>query len=411
VSSPVRAFGSVGGTPRFIARANGPRVEDVDGNRYIDYVCSWGAVVVGHAHPIVVDAIRAAAAHGSTFGAPTELELELGQRIIRHLPAVEMLRFVNSGTEATMSAIRLARGATGRRRIVKFEGCYHGHGDMLLASAGSGLATLGIPGSAGVPEGAVQDTLVVPYNDVDALEQVFARDPDEIAAVLVEPIAANMGLVTPEDGFLERLRDLCNDYGALLVFDEVITGFRVGLGGAQVRLGVQPDLVCLGKIIGGGLPVGAYGGARKLMERVAPLGDVYQAGTLAGNPVAMAAGRATLDLLARDGAYVRMESLGGHLITGLGELAAKAGIPFTGACIGGLFGFHFHPGPVRSYADVTKADHRRYRVFFQAMLEQGSYFAPSPFEAGFLSTAHGEAEVDQTLAAARRAFRKAAKAA
>ncbi len=407
VNSPVRAFGSVGGTPRFISRASGARIEDVDGNRYIDYVCSWGAILVGHAHPVVVEAIRTATGQGTTFGAPTELEVELAERVVNLVPSVEMVRFVNSGTEATMSALRLARGETGRSRIVKFEGCYHGHGDALLAAAGSGVATLGIPGSAGVPEGAVQDTIVVPYNDLEATSNAFLRFPGEIAAVIVEPIAANMGLVFPEAGFLEGLRELCDTHGALLIFDEVITGFRVGLAGAQSRLGVTPDLSCFGKVVGGGLPVGAYGGPRKLMQRVAPLGDVYQAGTLSGNPLAMAAGRATLEILERDGVYESLESLGRRLVDGLSELAGEAGVPFTASCVGGLFGFHFHPGPIRSYADVTKSDQRCYRIFFQEMLEQEIYLAPSPFEAGFLSMAHGDAEIGQTLEAARRALRKA----
>jgi glutamate-1-semialdehyde 2,1-aminomutase len=407
VNSPVRAFGSVGGAPRFIARASGARIEDVDGNDYIDYVCSWGAVLVGHAHPVVVEAIRAATGHGTTFGAPTELEVELAERVVALLPSVELIRFVSSGTEAAMSALRLARGATGRSRVVKFEGCYHGHGDALLAAAGSGVATLGIPGSAGVPTGAVEDTIVVDYNDLTAVADAFLRFPGEIAAVIVEPIAANMGLLLPETGFLEGLRELCDTHEALLVFDEVITGFRVGLTGAQGRLGVAPDLSCFGKVLGGGLPVGAYGGRRDLMQHIAPLGDVYQAGTLSGNPLAMAAGLATLDLVERDGVYETLESRGKRLVDGLVVLAHEAGVPITAAAVGGLFGFHFHAGPLRSYADVSKADQRLYRSFFKGMLDQGIYLAPSPFEAGFLSIAHGDAEVDQTLEAARRSFRKA----
>jgi glutamate-1-semialdehyde 2,1-aminomutase len=407
VNSPVRAFGSVGGTPRFIARASGARIEDADGNSYIDYVCSWGAIIVGHAHPVVVEAIRTATGHGTTFGAPTELEVELAERVVQLLPSVDLIRFVNSGTEAAMSALRLVRGVTGRSRVVKFEGCYHGHGDALLAAAGSGVATLGIPGSAGVPSGAVGDTIVVPYNDLDATGEAFLRFPGEIAAVIVEPIAANMGLLLPETGFLEGLRELCDTHEALLIFDEVITGFRVGLTGAQGRLGVAPDLSCFGKVIGGGLPVGAYGGRREVMEHIAPLGEVYQAGTLSGNPLAMAAGLATLDLLERDSVYESLEALARRLVDGLALLAHEAGVPFTAAAIGGLFGFHFHPGPVSSYADVSKADQRRYRSFFKAMLDQGVYLAPSPFEAGFLSMAHGDAEVDDTLEAARRALRKA----
>jgi glutamate-1-semialdehyde 2,1-aminomutase len=334
VNSPVRAFGYVGGTPPFIAKATGCRVEDADGNRYLDYVCSWGAIIVGHAHPIVVEAIRGALSQGTTFGAPTELEVEMAERIAAHVPSVEMLRCVSSGTEATMSALRVARGATGRERIVKFEGCYHGHSDALLAAAGSGVATLGIPGSAGVPAGAVADTLVVPYNDLEAVGEVFRRYPDEVAAVIVEPIAANMGIVLPEPGFLEGLRALCDQHGTVLIFDEVITGFRVGLGGAQGRLGIAPDLTCFGKVIGGGLPVAAYGGSRALMERVAPLGDVYQAGTLSGNPLAMAAGRATLELLERPGLYDELESKGRRLVDGLAGLAEEAAVPFSSTALG-----------------------------------------------------------------------------
>ncbi len=406
VNSPVRAFGYVGGTPPFIVKANGCRIEDADGNRYVDYVCSWGAILLGHAHPVVVEAIRDALGQGTSFGAPTELEVELAELISAHVPSVEMLRCVSSGTEATMSALRVARGATGRDRIVKFEGAYHGHADALLAAAGSGVATLGIPGSAGVPAAAVSDTLVCPYNDLEATREVFLRSPDEIAAVIVEPIAANMGLVPPVPGFLEGLRETCDAHGTLLVFDEVITGFRVGLGGAQGRLGVTPDLTCFGKVIGGGLPAAAYGGSRRLMERVAPLGDVYQAGTLSGNPLAMAAGRATLEQLGRPGLYDELESTGRRLVEGLAELAAEAGVPFTGAAVGGLFGFFLHPGPIRSYAEVSKLDPERYRAFFHSMLDQGIYLAPSPFEAGFLTTVHGGAEVDETLEAARRAFKK-----
>jgi glutamate-1-semialdehyde 2,1-aminomutase len=397
----------VGGAPHFFARSGGARIVDVYANDYIDFVCSWGAVLAVHAHPVVVEAIRAATGHGTTFGAPTELEVELAERVVKLLPSVELIRFVSSGTEAAMSALRLARGATGRSRVVKFEGCYHGHADALLAAAGSGVATLGIPGSAGVPSGAVADTIVVDYNDLEAVAETFHRFPGEIAAVIVEPIAANMGLLLPEEGFLEGLRALCDTHEALLIFDEVITGFRVGLGGAQGRLGVAPDLSCFGKVLGGGLPVGAYGGRRDLMQHVAPLGDVYQAGTLSGNPLAMAAGLATLDLVEREGVYETLESLGQRIVDGLARLALEAGIPLTAAALGGLFGFHFHPGPLRCYADVLKVDPRLYRNFFRAMLDQGVYLAPSPFEAAFLSMAHGDADVDQTLEAARRALRKA----
>ncbi len=407
VNSPVRAFGSVGGTARFVVQATGARIEDADGNCYIDYVASWGAIILGHAHPVVIEAVRSAAGRGTSFGAPTEAEVELAERVIEHVPSVEMIRFVSSGTEATMSALRLARAATGRDRVLKFEGGYHGHSDSLLAAAGSGVATLGIPGTAGVPPGAVADTVVTSYNDLEAAEAVFARYGEEIAAVIVEPIAANMGLVLPKAGFLVGLRDLTSRYGSLLIFDEVITGFRVALGGAQARFGVVPDLSCFGKVIGGGLPVGAYGGRRSLMQQVAPEGKVFQAGTLSGNPLAMAAGLAVLDLLAREGVYPGLEETAARLARELSTLAAEAGVPFCASAVGGLFGFFFHPGPVSNYAEASKADARHFKVFFHAMLEQGIYLAPSPYEAAFVTTAHGEAEVSDTLEAARKAFRKA----
>jgi glutamate-1-semialdehyde 2,1-aminomutase len=407
VNSPVRAFGSVGGDARFIERASGARIDDVDGNRYVDYVSSWGAVIVGHAHPRVVEAVRAAAARGTSYGAPTEAEVLLAERIAELVPSVEMVRLTSSGTEATMSALRLARAATGRERIVKFEGCYHGHADALLAAAGSGIATLGIPGSAGVPASAVSGTIVLPYNDLEAVEQAFARARGEIAAVIVEPVAANMGLVLPAPGFLAGLRALCDEDGALLVFDEVITGFRVALGGAQARFGVIPDLTCFAKVIGGGLPVGAYGGRRALLERIAPVGDVYQAGTLSGNPLATAAGLAVLELLSAPGVYDELERKSKRLAGELVALAREAGVALTAEAVGGLFGFFFHPGPVRNFQDAAKADAKRYRAFFHAMLDAGVYFAPSPFEAAFVTTAHGEAEIDETLEAARRALRKA----
>ena len=407
VNSPVRAFGAVGGTARFIRQASGARIEDEDGNRYIDYVASWGAVLVGHAHPAVVEAVRSAAARGTSFGAPTEAEVLLAERVIELLPSVELLRLVNSGTEAVMSALRLARGATGRDRVLKFVGCYHGHPDSMLAAAGSGVATLGIPGTDGVPKSAVADTLVVPYNDLEAVEAVFDRRGAEIAAIIVEPIAANMGLVQPEEGFLEGMREVCDTHGAVLIFDEVITGFRVGLHGAQGRLGVVPDLSTFGKVIGGGLPVGAYGGKRSLMEHIAPEGPVFQAGTLSGNPLATAAGLAVLDLIAGDGVFEELEQRAQALSGGLAELASEVGVPFMSAALGGMLGLFFHPGPVRCYEDVTKADHRAYKAFFHSMLEQGVYFAPSGYEVAFLTTAHGADEIDQTLAAARKAFKKA----
>jgi glutamate-1-semialdehyde 2,1-aminomutase len=406
VNSPVRAFGAVGGQARVIARGSGPRIEDVDGNRYLDYVCSWGAVILGHAHPIVVDAVRGAAARGTSFGAPTQLEVELAESVIECAPSVQMLRFVNSGTEAVMSALRVARAASGRDRILKFDGGYHGHADALLAAAGSGVATLGIPGSAGVPRAAVADTIVAPYNDLAAVEAALARGP--IAAVLVEPIAANMGMILPEPGFLPGLRALCDRHAAILIFDEVITGFRVALGGAQSYFGVVPDLSCFGKVIGGGLPVGAYGGRRELMEQVAPLGGVYQAGTLSGNPLAMAAGLAVLERLRRPDTYEELTRTSRRLAEGLLALAKEADVPFSAQHAGGLFGFFFHPGPVRNFQDAAQADQRRFKAFFHAMLELGIYLAPSPYEAAFVTTAHGESEIDETLEAARRAFRKAA---
>jgi len=407
VNSPVRAFGSVGGTPRVIAQASGARLEDVDGNRYIDYVASWGAIIAGHAHPVVVDAVRAAAARGMSFGATTELEIVLAEHVIEWIPSAERVRFVNSGTEAVMSAVRLARAATNRERIIKFEGGYHGHSNELLAKAGSGVATLGIPGTAGVTRAAVQDTLQAPFNDLEAVEEAFRRHPSEIAAVLVEPIPANMGLILPDDGFLAGLRRLCDVHGSLLIFDEVITGFRVARGGAQERFDIRPDLTCFGKIIGGGMPVGAYAGRADLMQQMAPEGPVFQAGTLSGNPVAMAAGIAVLELLGRPGVYEQLEELSNELVDGLRELAAEAGVPFVASAVGGLFGFFFHSGPVRNYADVTKADERRFRTFFHAMLDQGIYLAPSAYEAGFITLAHGSSEIADTLDAARRAFRKA----
>jgi len=408
VNSPVRAFAAVGGTPRFIESGRGARIRDVDGNEYIDYVGSWGSLILGHADPGVLRAVRRAMARGTSFGAPTELEVELAEEIRAALPGLERVRMLSSGTEATMSAIRLARGATGRKRVLKFEGCYHGHADALLVGAGSGVATLGIPGSPGVPAEFTQLTIQAPYNDLAAVRDAFARWGDEIACVIVEPVAGNMGCVLPKPGFLEGLRAVCSDAGSLLVFDEVMTGFRVARGGAQERYGVAPDLTCLGKVVGGGLPAAAFGGRAELMERLAPGGPIYQAGTLSGNPLAMAAGLETLRRLARPGVYAKLEGLAERLTAGLAGLAREVGVELTTARAGGMFGFFFHPGPVDSFEAARKADGARFARFFSAMLERGVYLAPSPFEAGFVSLAHRPRDIAETLEAARPALRRAA---
>ena len=409
VNSPVRAFGSVGQAPRFIAKAKGARIWDVDGNEYLDFVGSWGPMILGHADAGVLRAVRAAASCGTSFGAPSELETRLAEQVCAAVPSVELVRMVSSGTEATMSALRLARAATGRSRILKFEGCYHGHADALLVGAGSGVATLGIPGSPGVPAAFTELTVQAPYNDLGAVASAFERWRDEIACVIVEPVAGNMGLVLSEPGFLEGLRELCDRSGALLIFDEVITGFRVGFSGAQGHYGVRPDLSCFGKIVGGGLPAAAYGGRRDLMQQMAPEGPVYQAGTLSGNPLAMAAGCETLRRLSAAGIYERLTDLAQRLATGLQQAADEAGVEFSTASIGGLFGFFFHPGPVRSFADAQKADVENFRVFFGAMLQQGIYLAPSPFESAFVSLAHRPRDVEIMLDAARQALRKVAR--
>jgi len=406
VNSPVRAFGSVGGTPRFIAKAKGARITDVDGNEYVDYVGSWGPMILGHAHPKVLAAVRSAMKAGTSFGAPTPGESDLAEAVRKVLPSVEMLRMVSSGTEATMSALRLARGVTGRARILKFDGCYHGHSDGLLVGAGSGVATLGIPGSPGVPKAMTDLTIVAPYNDLAATRAAFERWGEQIAAVIVEPVAGNMGCVLPVPGFLAGLRALCDAFGALLVFDEVMTGFRVARGGAQRLYGVRPDLTTLGKVVGGGLPAAAYGGRRDLMSRIAPEGDVYQAGTLSGNPLAVAAGRTTLRLLEAKGVYERLSATSAALATGLAALAGEAGVPFSTAHVGGMFGFFFHPGPVESFAQAQQNDAAAFRRFFASMLESGVYLAPSPYEAAFVSLAHRPRDLDQTLDAARKAFRR-----
>jgi len=410
VNSPVRAFGSVRSIPRFIERGKGSRIWDVDGNEYIDYVGSWGPLILGHADPGVLRAIRDTMKRGTSFGAPTEIETRLAEAVRRAYPSCAMLRMVSSGTEATMSAIRLARGATGRERVLKFDGCYHGHSDGLLVGAGSGVATLGIPGSPGVPEAMTELTVQAPYNDLDAVAEAFRRWPGEIACVIVEPVAGNMGCIPPEPGFLAGLRRLCNEDGALLIFDEVMCGFRVAHGGAQQLYRVKPDLTCLGKVVGGGLPAAAYGGRRDLMKQVAPAGSVYQAGTLSGNPLAMAAGLATLERLEAPGVYEQLGARAEALASGFSELAREQGVDFIATALGSMWGFYFHPGPVRNFEEAKKADAGRFERFHAAMLEAGVYLAPSPFEAAFVSTAHRKRDIDQTLEAARKAFRRAARA-
>ncbi|HEU4829496.1 MAG TPA: glutamate-1-semialdehyde 2,1-aminomutase [Gemmatimonadales bacterium] len=384
VNSPVRAFGSVGGTPRFIERGEGPWIFDADGNRYIDFVLSWGALPLGHAHPDVVEAVTAQARRGTTFGAPTALETALTERIAAAVPSIEMVRFVSSGTEAVMSAVRLARAATGRRRIVKFAGCYHGHSDSLLVAGGSGLATFGLPGTPGVTPGAVAETLTAEFNDLSGAAELMERHGNEIAAVIVEPVAGNMGLVLPVPGFLEGLRELCSKTGALLIFDEVMTGFRVAYGGAQAHFGVMPDLTCLGKVMGGGLPAAAYGGPRSLMRRIAPAGDVYQAGTLSGNPLAMAAGIATLDHLRQGGIYELLGAASGRMAEGVRVSGGESRVPVQAAAIGGMWGFFLADEAVRDFRSARAARADLFAEFFHAMLERGVYLPPSQFEACFM---------------------------
>jgi len=405
VNSPVRAFRAVGGTPPFFERASGAYLWDADGKRYLDYVGSWGPMVLGHTHPRVVEAVQAAAAKALSFGAPTEAEIELAEAICRVVPSMDMVRLVSSGTEATMTAIRLARGHTGRSLIVKFEGCYHGHADSLLVKAGSGALTFGNPSSAGVPPETAAHTLVLDYNDSAQVDTLFKEKGTQIACVIVEPVAGNMNLVLPRPGFLEALRKNCSRHGAVLIFDEVMTGFRVALGGAQARYGICPDLTTLGKVIGGGMPVGAVGGRREIMEKIAPLGPVYQAGTLSGNPVAVAAGRATLKLVEEKDFQAKIEATTQSLVQGLIGEARKANVVFSAQSIGSMFGLYFRAAPPTSFAEVMQCDKDRFNKFFHAMLERGVYLAPSAYEAGFVSAAHGSAEIDATLAAAREAFR------
>jgi glutamate-1-semialdehyde 2,1-aminomutase len=406
VNSPVRAFRSVGGTPRFLTRGQGPYVWDADGKRYIDYVGSWGPAILGHAHPAVVRAVQESAVHGLSFGAPTETEIVMAETLCRRLPSIELVRLVSSGTEATMSALRLARGYTGRAKIIKFEGCYHGHGDSLLVKAGSGALTFGQPSSAGVPAEIAQLTLVVPYNDLTAVAAVFAEEADTIAAIIVEPIAGNMNLIMPKKGFLEGLRALCDKHGAVLIFDEVMTGFRVHPQGVQGLTGITPDLTTLGKVIGGGMPVGAFGGKRAIMERIAPLGPVYQAGTLSGNPVAVAAGLATLAATEAPGFYEGLGAVTRAFTDGLVAAARRAGVPFAAQSVGGMFGIYFAAGVPDSYDTVMAADKERFNRFFHAMLDAGIYLAPSAFEAGFVSAAHKPEDIAATIAAAEAAFAK-----
>jgi glutamate-1-semialdehyde 2,1-aminomutase len=409
VNSPVRAFRSVGGTPVFFAAAQGARFTDADGKRYIDYVGSWGPLVLGHAHPEVVGAVQRAAANGLSFGAPTEGEYELAALLTRLLPSLELVRLVSSGTEATMTAIRLARGFTGRSRIVKFEGCYHGHADALLVKAGSGALTLGVPSSAGVPAEVTAHTLVLDFNDLRGVQRAFEEQGRDIAAVIVEPVVGNMNLVVPNDGFLSGLRELCTRHDAVLIFDEVMTGFRVALGGAQGLYGVRPDLTTLGKVVGGGMPLGAFGGRRDIMQCIAPLGPVYQAGTLSGNPVAVAAGLATLALVQAPGFFDRLAASTQSLTEQLVEAARKAGVRFCAQSVGGMFGLYFSAQPPRSYAEVMQTDRDAFNRFFHAMLDQGVYFAPSAFEAGFVSAAHTAPDIEATAAAAARAFARLAR--
>ena len=406
VNSPVRAFGSVGGTPRFIQRAEGPWVWDAEGTQYIDYVGSWGPAILGHAHPEVIKAVQESAAHGLSFGAPTAGEVELAELICQLLPSIEKVRLVSSGTEATMSAIRLARGYTGRNKIIKFEGCYHGHADSLLVKAGSGLLTFGNPTSAGVPAEFIQHTLVLNFNDIEGVKAAFAQHADDIACVIVEPVAGNMNLIKPVAGFLETLREQCTEHGSVLIFDEVMTGFRAGAKGVQGISGIRPDMTTLAKVIGGGMPVGAFGGKAEIMDCIAPLGSVYQAGTLSGNPVAVAAGLATLKLLQAPGVYDQLEKQTRLLAEGLAERARAAGHAFSSDYVGGMLGLYFTDSVPTSFAEVSKSDTQKFNRFFHGMLDAGVYLAPSAYEASFVSLTHDNAIIDQTLNAAEHVFKQ-----
>ncbi|WKX25921.1 glutamate-1-semialdehyde 2,1-aminomutase [Tatumella ptyseos] len=409
VNSPVRAFSGVGGSPLFIERAEGAYIYDVDGKAYIDYIGSWGPMVLGHNNAEIRNAVIEAAERGLSFGAPTEMEVKMAELVCELVPSMDMVRMVNSGTEATMSAIRLARGFTQRDKLIKFEGCYHGHADHLLVKAGSGALTLGQPNSPGVPADVVRHTLTCTYNDLDSVRQAFEQYPEDIACVIVEPVAGNMNCIPPQPGFLQGLRDLCDEFGALFIIDEVMTGFRVALGGAQAYYNVTPDLTCLGKIIGGGMPVGAFGGRKEVMEALAPLGPVYQAGTLSGNPIAMAAGYACLTQLSQPGVHSTLTSLTERLCAGLKRVAEQYAIPLVTNQVGAMFGLFFtEDKEVSCYADVTRCDTERFKQFFHLMLEEGVYFAPSAFEAGFMSLAHSEEDIDRTIEAARRSFAKLA---
>ena len=411
VNSPVRAFKGVGGTPIFFEKGEGSRVFDADDNSYIDYVGSWGPMILGHARGDVIEAVKNRLDQGLSFGAPTEIEIEMAETVCGVMPGMDMVRMVNSGTEATMSAIRLARGFTGRDKLVKFEGCYHGHADSLLVKAGSGALTLGVPSSPGVPEGVANDTVTLTYNDIEGVKQYFAENGDQVACIIVEPVAGNMNCIPPIQGFLECLRDVCDQSGAVLIFDEVMTGFRVSLTGAQGHFSVQPDLTTLGKVIGGGLPVGAFGGKREIMEYLAPIGPVYQAGTLSGNPLAMAAGLSMMISIQQDGLYEQLSTRVEQLVTGLQAAADKHGIPFTTNNAGSMFGFFFtEEKAISTFEQVCGCDQERFKAFFHGMLEEGVYLAPSAFEAGFMSAAHSEQDVADTIAAAERVFAKFAAA-